>query len=140
MSSCKTALFHRKKPQTTVALSHPLLYTEIMKARAEIRLRIGKEKNFIGKGVREILDAIDEHKSIKKACQATGISYPKVMRILKTLKTELGFAAVVSEKGGSRHGGTELSEKGRAVLECFREIESEVALFAQKRVREKFRF
>ena len=108
--------------------------------RVEVRLRIGKERKFFGKGVREILDAIDEHKSIKKASEATGISYPKVMRILKTFKSELGFAAVVSEKGGSQHGGTELTEKGRSVLECFREIENEVTLLAQKLVRDKFLF
>ena len=111
-----------------------------MDMRVETRLRIGKENFFMGKGVRIILDAIDEHKSIKKACTATGISYPKVMRILKTFKTELGFAAVVSEKGGSQYGGTQLTEKGRAVLECFREIENEVVVFAQKRIQEKFIF
>ena len=108
--------------------------------RVEIRLRIGKERNFMGKGVREILDAIDEHKSIKKACAVTGISYPKVLVMLKTFQTGLGFPAVVSVKGGSSYGGTELTEKGRAVLECFREIENEVAMFAKKRVQEKFRF
>ena len=94
----------------------------------------------MGKGVREILDAIDEYKSIKKACVATGISYPKVMRMLKTFKNELGFAAVASEKGGSHYGGTLLTEKGRIVLERFREIENEVTIFAQKLVREKFVF
>ena len=108
--------------------------------RAEIRLRIGKDNNFMGKGLREILDAIDEYKSIKKASELTGISYPKVMRMLKTFKAELGFDAVTSQKGGSQHGGTELTEKGRAALECFREIESEVADYAQKLVREKFKY
>ena len=111
-----------------------------MKTQVEVRLRIGKEKKFFGKGVREILDAIDEHKSIKKASELTGISYPKVMRILKVFKAELGFSAVTSEKGGSHHGGTKLTEKGRAVLECFREIENEAAIFVQERVQEKFRF
>ena len=111
-----------------------------MKIRVVTRVRIGKENIFMGKGVREILDAIDEYASIKKACQVTGISYPKVMRMLKTFENELGFAAVVSEKGGSLHGGSKLSEKGRAVLECYREIEGEVTTFAQKLVKEKFVF
>ena len=110
-----------------------------MKLQVETRLRIGKEKIFMGKGVREILDAIDEYKSIKKACEATGISYPKVLRLLKTFKTEFGFAAVVSGKGGSNYGGTQLTEKGRAILECYREIENEIAILAQKLVREKFK-
>ena len=108
--------------------------------RVETRLRIGKEKIVIGKGVRVILDSIDEHKSIKKASEVTGISYPKVMRILKIFEDELGFPAVISEKGGSHYGGTQLSEKGRAVLECYRKIESEVAVYAKKLVRERFKF
>ena len=94
----------------------------------------------MGRGVREILYAIDEHKSIKKASEVTGISYPKVLHRLKAFKDELGFAAVVSEKGGREHGGTQLTEKGRAALECFREIENETALYAQNLVREKFTF
>ena len=106
----------------------------------ETRLRIGKEKVFMGKGVRIILDAIDEHRSIKKACEATGISYPKALRILRVFREELGFSAVSSEKGGSQYGGTQLTEKGRAVLECYREIEKEVIKFAQKQVKEKFVF
>ena len=108
--------------------------------RVEVRLRIGKEKIFMGKGVREILDAIDEHKSIKKASEATGISYPKVMRILKTFKAELGFDAVSSEKGGSSFGGTQLTKKGRAVLEHYREIENELSTYAKKLVQKKFVF
>ena len=94
----------------------------------------------MGKGVRIILDAIDEYQSIKKACEATGISYPKAMRILQTFEHELGFAAVISEKGGSHYGGTKLSEKGRAALECYRSIESDVELYAKKLVRERFKF
>ena len=108
--------------------------------RVETRLRIGKENIFMGKGVKIILDAIDKYKFIKKACEATGISYPKVMRILKTFENELGFSAVTSEKGGSHHGGTKLTEKGRNVLECYRKIESEVDKYAKKLVNEKFKF
>ena len=105
----------------------------------ETRLRIGKQKIFMGKGVREILDAIDEHKSIKKACEATGISYPKVLRKLKNFKNESGFPAVISEKGGSEYGGSHLTEEGRAFLEQYREIENKVAIFAQKLAQEKFK-
>ena len=111
-----------------------------MKMLVETRLRIGKKCFSVGKGVREILDAIDEHKSIKKASEATGISYPKIIRKLKTFENDLGFDAVVSEKGGSQHGGSQLTEKGRAVLELYREIENEIVDFAQKLVQERFKF
>ena len=108
--------------------------------RVEMQLRIRKNRVFIGKGVRIMLDAIDEHKSIKKACESIGLSYPKAMRMLKTIESELGFAIVISEKGGSHHGGTLLTEKGKTVLECYREIENETVAFAQKLVQERFTF
>jgi len=111
-----------------------------MKMQVEMQLRIRKNKVFIGKGVKMILDAIDEHKSIKKACEFTGLSYPKALRMLKTIESELGFAIVASEKGGRHHGGTSLTEKGRAVLECYREIENETKEFAQKLVQTRFVF
>ena len=108
--------------------------------QAVIRLRLKKENVFMGKGVKEILYAIEKLGSIKKASEQTGISYPKIMRILQTFKNELGFSAVSSKKGGNSYGGTHLTEKGKAVLECFCEIESEVEKFAQKLVQEKFDF
>lgn len=105
-----------------------------------IRLRIGKERIFIGKGVRELLEAIDRFHSIKKATEVTGISYPKAMRILKTFDEELGFPAVISEKGGMNRGGTELTEKGKKVLKIYSEIEEEVQEYAKKLVDTKFNF
>ena len=111
-----------------------------MNMMVETRLRLGKNCYSVGKGIREILDAIDEYKSIKKASEATGISYPKILRKLKIFENEFGFPAVISEKGGSQHGGSQLSEKGRAVLELYREIENETANFAKKLVCERFKF
>lgn len=102
------------------------------------RIRIAKNKIFMGKGVRELLDAIEEHKSIKKATEATGISYPKAIRMIKTLEAELGFSAVISEKGGSEKGGTRLTEKGKDILERYRKIEREVEDFAQFLVNKEF--
>ncbi len=107
---------------------------------ATVRVRIGKERIFLGKGVRELLDAIDETHSIRKATQQTKISYPKALRMLRTMEEELGFAIVISEKGGSERGGTTLTDKGRQVLEAYREIESEVAAYADELLKTKFLF
>jgi molybdate transport system regulatory protein len=108
--------------------------------RVITRIRIGNTKIFMGKGVKELLDALDKYKSIKKASEITGISYPKAIRLLKTFKEELGFDAVVSVKGGNTRGGTFLTDKGRQVLECYREIEREIEAFSEKLVKEKFTF
>ena len=108
--------------------------------RVVARLRIGKNRIFIGKGVRELLDVLEEYQSIRKATKITGISYPKAIRMIKTLEEELGFPVVISEKGGNDHGGTRLTEKGKQVLESFRKIENEVEEYAKKLVETEFRF
>ena len=108
--------------------------------RVVTRIRIGKNKIFMGKGVKEMLDAIEMHKSIKKATEYTGISYPKAMRMVRTLEEELGFPVVISEKGGSDRGGTRLTEKGKEVLETYRKIEKAVEEYAENLIDQEFRF
>lgn len=98
------------------------------------RIKISKNKIFLGKGVKELLDAIEEFHSIKKATEATGISYPKAIRMLKTLEQELGYPAVISEKGGHDRGGTQLTKEGKDMLERYRKIEKKVEEFAQSLV------
>ncbi len=108
--------------------------------RVVTRIRIGKDKIFIGKGVKEMLDAIELCKSIKKATVQTGISYPKAIRMIRTLEEELGFPVVISEKGGNERGGTRLTEKGKEVLETYRRIEKSVEEYAKKLVEQEFCF
>lgn len=108
--------------------------------RIVTRVRIGKDKIFIGKGVKEMLDAIETHKSIKKATEQTGISYPKAIRMIQILEEELGFPVVISEKGGNTRGGTHLTEKGRDVLEAYRKIEKSVDEYARQLLEQEFNF
>lgn len=106
----------------------------------KINVRIGKEKIFLGKGVRMLLDAIDEYHSIKKASEATGISYPKALRMMKDLSEGLGFDVIVSERGGSTGGGTVLTEEGKAVLEAYREIENSIYEYSESLIKAKFKY
>lgn len=107
--------------------------------RVAVRLRISGDEVFLGKGVKQLLDAINQCRSIRQATIMTGISYPKALRMLKTLHKELKFDVVESTKGGVEHGGTKLTEKGREVLEAFRKMEAEVQEFADKRLSEHFK-
>lgn len=106
--------------------------------QVETRVRIGNDTIYMGKGVRELLQAIDAHHSIKQACAQTTLSYPKALRMLKTFEQEVGFPAVHSQKGGQSYGGTQLTPQGRAILDAYCEIEEKVALYAQTLVAEAF--
>lgn len=103
---------------------------------ASVRVTIVGEEKFFGKGVRMLLEAIEECHSIRQATIQTGISYPKALRMLKTLNKELKFDVVSSNKGGIERGGTVLTFKGKEVLEAYQKLEREIQDFANKKLQE----
>ncbi len=104
------------------------------------RLKIGNEHAFFSVGPMELLQNIEKYASINQATKAMGMSYTKAIRIIRIMEKELGFAVVVSEKGGSTHGNTKLTEKGKQVLTAFEEIYEEVSCHAQRLLEDKFSF
>lgn len=107
--------------------------------KVAVRLRIvGQDSIFMGKGVRQLLDAIEQTSSIRQATILTGISYPKALRMIKTLHKELNFEVVTSNKGGFQHGGTVLTARGKKMLEAYRRYEKDVQDYAVKKLNETF--
>ena len=106
--------------------------------KAKIRLTIIKEEKFMGPGTKVLLEKINEFSSIKEASISMGMSYSKCLRMLKTMEKELGFAVVISEKGGINRGGTRLTDEGKKTLKIFTEIEQNVIEYSQKLVDQKF--
>ena len=88
----------------------------------------------------ELLEKIERFSSIKKATEAMGMSYTKALRIIRTMEEELGFRVVISEKGGNRHGNTILTENGKQVLMAFQEMHADVTAYAERLLKEKFKF
>lgn len=105
------------------------------------RIKIGKnERTFFSVGPMELLEKIEVYSSIKKATAAMGMSYTKALKLIHIMERELGFAVVLSKKGGSSHGMTRLTPKGRQVLNTFQEINADVSAYAERLVSEKFNF
>lgn len=101
------------------------------------KLRIKNKNMFFGPGVRELLNEIERTHSIKSACENMNMSYVKALRIVRKAENEMGFPIAISQKGGHKGGGTHLSEKGKAFIAAYEEIEKEVDELAQKLVDEK---
>ena len=68
------------------------------------------------------------------------MSYTKALRIIRTMEEEMGFPVVISEKGGNNRGETKLTEKGKKVLAAYKDIYTDVSAYAEKLVKEKFKF
>lgn len=108
--------------------------------KAVVSFRVKKQNVFFGPGTRELLERIDETSSLRQATEDMELSYTKALRMLKGMRSELGFDVVVSEKGGQSRGKTTLTEKGRDVLEAYKAIDEKVCAYAQKLLDESFLF
>ena len=85
--------------------------------KAKIKLTITNHNHgFYGPGIYELMKLIDTEKSTKKAADKMGLSYSKALKILKRCEKELGDQIIISQRGGSNHGLTELTELGHMLI------------------------
>ncbi|MDD2439582.1 MAG: TOBE domain-containing protein [Methanosarcinaceae archaeon] len=72
-------------------------------------------KPVMGAGKASLLKAIDEERSLRKACKKLDISYKHAWLMLKRMNERLGEPAIVTVRGG-KNQGTFLTELGRKLL------------------------
>ncbi len=99
----------------------------------EIRVRFGCDYFYFGPGAAKLLELIEKGESVREACSLMKMSYSKGWKILKKIKEQTGFDAVIRHQGGVNGGKTELSENGKALLDSFRQVEKEIQDFARER-------
>ena len=100
--------------------------------RYSLTLRIyGKEKCF-GPGIAELLERVDEVRSLRKATISMEMAYSKAWRIIKTAEESLGFPLLRSTTGGRGGGGAELTPEAQDFLQRFRRFEEAVRGYADE--------
>ncbi|KXA97653.1 hypothetical protein AKJ38_00585, partial [candidate division MSBL1 archaeon SCGC-AAA259I14] len=72
-----------------------------------------------GEGRMELLETIEEEKSLNRAAKRLGMSYRHAWGIIKKLEERLGFNLVESKKGGTGGGGSKLTDRGRELVEKY---------------------
>ena len=76
-------------------------------------------KNFMGSGRAELLKRIAETGSISKAASAMKMSYKAAWNAVDAMNNAYGETLVESATGGSRGGGSRITELGLQVLAQF---------------------
>lgn len=99
--------------------------------RAQLRLMLGEEIAF-GPGKADLLDAIHEMGSISGAAKKMGMSYRRAWLLIDAMNRCFQQPLVDAAKGGSNGGGTQLTDLGEQVLQQYRELQTEVAIIAEK--------
>lgn len=96
-----------------------------MKKKVEIRLRHWvyiDDKKFLGPGRIELLEYIQETGSISKAAKNMGLSYKKAWTLVDEMNTYGKTPYVVTQKGGTKGGGTVVTETGKQVMAAYKTL------------------
>ncbi len=80
-------------------------------------------KPIIGAGKVKLLKAIDEERSLRKACSKLGISYKHAWLILKKMNERVGHEVVTTVRGGKGQG-TFLTDYGKRLISEYEESRS----------------
>jgi molybdate transport system regulatory protein len=77
----------------------------------------------IGPGKIALLEFIASQGSILQAGKAMGMSYRRAWLLVQDLNEALPQASVISQTGGARGGGAELTPFGKALVSRYRKME-----------------
>jgi molybdate transport system regulatory protein len=86
----------------------------MMKPKLKVWVTFGELK--FGDGRARLLEAIDEHGSLRKAAETFEMSYRNAWGYLRELERAAGFKFVERAPGGGPQSGMRLTEAGRSFL------------------------
>jgi len=92
----------------------------------------GKRPGYIGIGRIELLEKINQLGSMSKAAKSMGMSYKKAWKLIEELNGMYEEPLIVKVKGGKAGGGSELTEKGKAVISEFKRIEKKLTVLLEE--------
>lgn len=91
-------------------------FTPHLKPR--LRLKVG-DTIALGPGKIQLLEQIQQQRSISAAARAMKMSYRRAWLLVDTMNTCFRDPLVITATGGSKGGGAELSSAGRQVLALY---------------------
>jgi len=107
-----------------------------MKSKVQFRLRVYRDDAIaIGPGKIAVLEAVAETGSISAAARLLGMSYRRAWMLIDEMNQTLASPAVNTAAGGSRGGGTALTQVGEEIVKHYRAIENAARLAAAADIR-----
>jgi len=105
-------------------MSHTPSSSNLAAPVVKLRMRVMADDIIaIGPGKIELLEAINDTKSIAAAAKSLGMSYRRAWLLVDGINQALKTPAVVTSTGGSHGGGTALTDTGHQVVALYRRIE-----------------
>jgi molybdate transport system regulatory protein len=89
------------------------------------------DDRFMGIGRLELLLQIQEQGSISKAAQQMGMSYKRAWDLVNSMNAQAARPLVLTQTGGKRGGGTEITPEGQRMIEEFKALQERFQAFMQ---------
>ncbi len=86
----------------------------------------------MGPNYLRFLRAVDETGTIREAGKAVGWSYRTCLNRVRRMERALGGPVLLTERGGSTHGGSRLSPEARRLVDGFERWHRAVAAFSRR--------
>lgn len=103
--------------------------------KKEIRFRCWIDVDgarFFGPGRLELLQEIEKSGSIAQAAKAMGMSYKKAWAMVEEMNARGSQPYVITQKGGSGGGGTQITDTGYRVMKAYSELVNKLASVVSK--------
>lgn len=93
--------------------------------RMEVTIGIAKETTFLTPKIANLLQLIQEHESVRVACDEANFSYRKAWEIINQMENQMDFCIVERHQGGVEGGYSTLTEDGKKFLDTYQIFQKE---------------
>ncbi len=107
------------------------------KLHPQLSIRLYRDEKCFGPGIAELLERVEEHRSLRAAARSMDMAYSKAWTVVRRCEAALGRQLLVYATGGRHGGGASLTDDARQLLTAYRAFCSDVrreadALFARR--------
>ena len=103
-----------------------------------LTIRLFSEEKCFGPGIAELLERVEEHRSLRAAAASMDMAYSKAWTIVRRCEENLGMKLLDYTTGGKHGGGASVTDDGRTLLAHYRNYCARLWQEADRLFREEF--
>ncbi len=110
-------------PRKAASAEAELLQHQNSLTRPLLDISIFGQQNIFAPRLIKLLRLVNDLRSVRSACEMCGMSYSIAWNLLNSAEEELGYPLIRRNQGGRSGTGSELTAKGRSILEAYNGFE-----------------
>lgn len=110
-----------------------------MKIAYTVSLRLTNEgERFFGPGPLRLMQLVQKHHSLHRAAAEMNMAYSKAWRMMQNVESAMGTPMLIRSRGGTRGGGSELTEAAEKLLGAYLSFQQAVEAEAARQFHAHF--